>query len=218
MLCSSTFIRRKCSAVLCCNTDLQKPMLTFPMVKGDENFLTSLIRCEILHRIKCRDGQGFFPILFHVIVSFCSCREWVKHVGNLNLVNEDPRKLHLKYFLCVDHFEKDDIIKSLSGLKSNGVPRYINSSPLSAAVMQAYDLKWSIPVSMLQNDTRVCCEKLSWSWFVSASQGISMSFEETQTSEDNATRPNNATESETVDMHKMQSGNVSSVHWAESLT
>lgn len=184
--------------------------------------------------------MGKASVVFYFIclcpLCVCSCREWVKHVGNLNLVNEDPRKLHLKFFVCADHFQKDDIVNCLPGLKSKGVPRYINSSPLSAAVMQAYDLKWSIPVSMLQKGIRVCCENLFWSCFVSASQGISMSFEENLTPEVNASqgismsseealtpevnaiRPNNATESGPVDMHKMRSGNVSSVHGSKSLT
>ncbi|KAK3916400.1 ATP-dependent DNA helicase [Frankliniella fusca] len=70
------------------------------------------------------------------------CRQWVKITGNEILLTEDQSRLHKRYFICGDHFDRSDF--SSVRLKRNVIP--VNGiRPFSDENMIAYDLRWGIP-------------------------------------------------------------------------
>lgn len=74
---------------------------------------------------------------------FCyfRCREWVKIVGDQDLVHLPIEKLCTVRFICGDHFEKRDFNKKGNRLKKGAVPKLkLTRPPLSDEVLHEFPL------------------------------------------------------------------------------
>lgn len=80
------------------------------------------------------------------------CAAWVKNSGNEKLLLTPARKLCVRSYLCVDHFEDDQFFdKFRRRLKRNAIPTIFPAKPLCDELMSKFHLNED-PVNALDNE------------------------------------------------------------------
>ncbi|XP_061724726.1 uncharacterized protein LOC133530717 isoform X3 [Cydia pomonella] len=123
-------------------------------------------KCEICGKRATRENHEKRAFMAKFPLDEDRCRQWVKFVGNEDLIHLPIEKLHLLKHVCADHFENRDFNKIKSRLKKSAIPsKNLKAVPLPDEMLLDFPshVYSNIGIATNQNPRAICDNEVSLS-------------------------------------------------------